>query len=185
MIDPPPEITAQIFPWVEHELASLKLRTDQNPLAVDLALEGFLGLLKEMRTILVQDLAALYQKVHASYIYSVPPFNNLIFREFAANAAALLEQSETDAQLALQNLPQDFAQTFQGAMQLLLVKQRETSHTQSIKFQAILEDSLAKLQANMDYSTVGPPKKRQKMNPKKTNSDSARTFNPSLYFRTG
>lgn len=155
---------ARIFPWVEDELAALKSRINGNPLAIDISLEGFLKLLKTMRTILVQDLAVLYSKVPESYIYSCPPFDSPIFREFAVVTSALIEQSETDAQLALQKLPENVAQTFHGALHLLYERQQEGEERHKRCIHAMFEEGFAKMQANSDYAEVQHPKKRRKKN---------------------
>lgn len=67
---------SQLFPWVESELATLVAHAGNNHHAIDLALEGFLGLLKNLHQVLVQDLVVLYEKVPESYIYTCPPFNS-------------------------------------------------------------------------------------------------------------
>lgn len=52
-------------------------------------------------------------------------------------------------------------------MQLFLVKQRETQDQQTQTFQVMLEASVAKLEANAEYSNTGHPKKRHKLNSRK------------------
>lgn len=157
---------AQIFPWAERELKALRLRMAADHQASDFALEKFLELLKDMHKVLAQD--------PASFIYSCAPFNSPLFRQFAADASAMLEESENNARLALQNLPVNVAQTFEGAIQLLVKKQVEFENRvdlrlnqHDLRFDA-LSESLARIQGAVEYLqlTVEPPKKRRKLNAK-------------------
>lgn len=164
----------QIFPWVKQELKALRLRVEADHQAKDLALIAFFELLKDMRKVLVQDLAALYAQIPASFIYSCASFNSSLFRQFAADASAMLEESGTNAQLALQNLPKDVAKTFKGSIQLLVKKQMETEKClmgkydgHDVKFDTLFE-ALTHLQGTIEYMRLAgePPKKRHKLNVK-------------------
>lgn len=44
-LDPPPQVVAELFPWVEKEAAALEERVEQNKYAEDYALRHFLRVL--------------------------------------------------------------------------------------------------------------------------------------------
>ena len=77
--EPPPELLAGIFPWVEDERAALDARQRENRRNKDIALEQFLGLLVWLRRVLVQDLAVLSSQYPGCAILKYAPFNALIF----------------------------------------------------------------------------------------------------------
>jgi hypothetical protein len=88
-LEPPSSLAKQIFPWVEQWeqrvlLFKQKKSWDEGGLdQEDKALEGFLGLLKYLRAVLLQDIAVLqsgkcilffYPRLLLTiYVYSLPP----------------------------------------------------------------------------------------------------------------
>lgn len=169
----PPDVVAQIFPWVEDELKALKMRIATNPLASDLALERFLGLLKDMRQILVQDLAALFKKIPTSYIYSCVPFNSTSFRQFAHIVPGLIEESEKMTKLALQNLPEVVIQTVSGTVGLSVMTQKEESAKTRTTLHS-LEATVNKILGSIEYMQYDThPRKRRKL---RSNDPVARKF---------
>lgn len=88
-LEPPSSLAKQIFPWVEQWeqrvlLFKQKKSWDEGGLdQEDKALEGFLGLLKYLRAVLLQDIAVLQagkwillsypRLLLIIYVYSLPP----------------------------------------------------------------------------------------------------------------
>lgn len=122
--EPPRELLAQIFPWVEEELAALEDREKTNAFARDIALRQLFKLLIWFRTVILQDGAILYKKYPDSPLFNYPPFNSLAFRQFAAASVARLAEIEKQASLALKNLPQNLVRGFQGTIAGLSLAQR-------------------------------------------------------------
>lgn len=122
--EPPAELLENIFPWVETELAALELRERENPLARDIALHQFFKLLVWFRILLLQDCALLYMQNPQSPLFTYPPFNSTVFREFAASSVDRIADVEARGRLAVKNLPQNLVRGFQGAVSSLTMAQR-------------------------------------------------------------
>ena len=105
---------ANIFPWVEEELEALQLQQNTCENAQDFALSNFLKLLIYLREVLVQDLALLIHQVPRCPIFSYPPFNLPAFRDFASRVPSQISLADDQARAALQNLPENLANSFSG-----------------------------------------------------------------------
>lgn len=92
------------------------MRESENRFARDIALRQFLRLLTWLRTVLVQDAALLFVDSPHATLFKYAPFNSPVFREFAAASTANIVAAEEQARVALQNLPQQMAQTMQGIL---------------------------------------------------------------------
>ncbi|KAJ7339290.1 hypothetical protein DFH08DRAFT_667748, partial [Mycena albidolilacea] len=84
IIEPPCELVAQIFPWVEDELIALEYCEQANPFARDIALRQLFKLLVWFRTVVLQDGAILYKQYPNSPLFNYPSFNSIEFQKFAA-----------------------------------------------------------------------------------------------------
>jgi hypothetical protein len=127
-----------------------------NVRARDIALRHFLGLLKWLRTVLVQDAAVLCVLYPSAAIFDHPPFNSTVFRDFARKSSTIITKAEKDVALALEKLPEHIANTFHAAMARLAIDQqieREATKT----FQ---EEMLALFQGS---GGAGGTKKRRKV----------------------
>lgn len=113
-LEPSSELLTSIFPWVEQEQLALQRRANSNPMAKDIALKGFLGLLLWLRRVLIQDCAVLYSQYPNCAMFRFAPFNTLSFRAFAQTSAGVIARAEEEARRALQNLPEHVAATFRG-----------------------------------------------------------------------
>jgi Centromere DNA-binding protein complex CBF3 subunit, domain 2 len=83
---------AQVFPWVEAELAALTARQLDYRYAQDVALRNFLEVLIWFRTVLLQDAAILYTMFPHANIFSYPPFCSPVFRDFATTSVARIKK---------------------------------------------------------------------------------------------
>nr|GAT42467.1 predicted protein [Mycena chlorophos] len=122
-LEPPQSVVNAIFPWAESSLEELAERVASNSRARDIALHQFLHLLIWLRSVLVQDAALLYTMFPDSPIFGYPPFNSAEFRTFAALSVEHLEKAEREVALALQNLPQHLAHTFNASMSQVFLEQ--------------------------------------------------------------
>ena len=130
--EPPPELISQIFPWVEAEEAALdeRERSHGRP-GRDIALKGFLRLLKWFRRVLLQDAAVLFTLQPSCAIFGFSPFRSMLFHDFALKSVLLIQQANEDSRLALQHLPHQYAQSMQGFMLTTRLAQERASHQHS------------------------------------------------------
>ncbi|KAK6987922.1 hypothetical protein R3P38DRAFT_3227051 [Favolaschia claudopus] len=125
VLEPPNDVSEEIFPWIEDELAALISREHSNRLAKDIALRQFLSAMLWFRRILVQDLAVIFTQNPHALIFKYAPFNSPSFRDFAASSTAAINAAEETARLAFQNLPQHLVASLQGA---LATQKRQNYH---------------------------------------------------------
>jgi hypothetical protein len=118
----------QIFPWVEQECAALHQREAIfGHAGWDIALKGFLRLLIWLRRVLLQDAAVLFGKDPTCPIFRFAPFRSDVFREFAAGLTAELTRVDEEARLALQHLPEQYAQSMKGFVMSSRLAQEEAN----------------------------------------------------------
>jgi len=92
--------------------------------AVDYMLRHFLQLLELLRKVILQDAAVLYSKYPNCAIWTFPPFNTTIFRNFAANSTSLLAQAEADCKKQLKSLPKTVAMSMHGILEQNIMERR-------------------------------------------------------------
>jgi len=114
LLEPPAELLATVFPWVEQEQERLAQCRASSSKSDDIALKQFLRLLVWLRQVLLQDCAILFAKYPSCAMFRHPPFNNPTFHKFAASALSVVDQAEEDVRHALKNLPENIAATFRG-----------------------------------------------------------------------
>ena len=116
-LEPPGELLAQVFPWVEAEQVALEEREHKfgHP-AHDIALCQFLSLLIWLWQVLLQDTVVLFMQNPTCPLFQSPLFHNPSFQQFAAASKSALAQAEEDMHLNIQNLPSQFAASIQGFM---------------------------------------------------------------------
>ncbi|KAK7024129.1 hypothetical protein R3P38DRAFT_3270510 [Favolaschia claudopus] len=159
-LEPPVDVLATIFPWVEEQLAALDARETSNRMARDIALRHFLGLLIWLRTVIVQDAAVLYVRHPTAAIFQYPPFNSSPFRNFATQSTAAIAKAEKEVALALEKLPQNIANTFNAAMSRLAIDQEIERQTNQV-YQDDLKSKLSVLQDLIEQGGSRPKKKRK------------------------
>lgn len=126
--DPPEELCRSIFPWVEEESLAYELRVERyGDKATDYSLKNLLALLKEFRTILLQDGAVLHTKYPNLKLWRYPPFNTPIFTKFSAMSTHIMEKAAAEARHQLEHLPEAISRTMEGVLQTISMKQRQTS----------------------------------------------------------
>jgi Centromere DNA-binding protein complex CBF3 subunit, domain 2 len=114
--EPPAELLAQVFPWVEREQAALLSRTRDNPLSNDMALKQFLRLLIWLRKVLLQDAAVLFTQDPTFPIFRYSIFQSTTFRAFAAASQLTLTDAEEKARLAFEHLPDHLIRSLRGVL---------------------------------------------------------------------
>ena len=119
--DPPAELRAQVFPWVEAEIVALDKRMAANLAARDFALKQFLRLLQWLHLVLLQDMAVLLPTHQDAAIFAYPPFNSTAFSAFSAASVSMLAAAKEQSQQLLGNLPQHVADTFSGLLRMLMM----------------------------------------------------------------
>ena len=141
-LEPPAELLAKVFPWVEQKQAELLVRVQDNPLANDMALKQFLQLLLWLRRVLIQDAAVLFShdstysifqhsifKTAAFHRFAVA-FNLCLLRlkafyRFAATSQPIIAEAEEKARLALKNLPDTLVRTLRGILADTKIQQEQ------------------------------------------------------------
>jgi Centromere DNA-binding protein complex CBF3 subunit, domain 2 len=159
--DPPPELLHQLFPWIEREQAALNARAAVNPNARDYALKHFLGLLSWFRLVLLQDAAVLSNSYGSLPIFGYPPFNTAKFHLFASTSMAVMAQAVADAKLALQNLPDQYAHTFQGLITNSNMEQQQIYAEQNRRI-AMLTQTVEKMSALLEMQSGSKKARRHK-----------------------
>ncbi|KAJ6620586.1 hypothetical protein B0H10DRAFT_1945895 [Mycena sp. CBHHK59/15] len=130
-LDPPAAILSVLFPWVEAEVTALDSRYDKNKLALDTALKQLLKVFIFFRRVLVQDAAVLYTKNPHASLFKYAPFNSTSFRLFALESTSSITKVETDARLALKDVPENIAIALRGAFEGFAYEQQwERNNTQ-------------------------------------------------------
>lgn len=130
--EPPPELLAQIFPWIEQESAALQQREhDLGRAGRDIALKGFLQLLTWLRRVLLQDAAVLFTLRPSCPIFGFAPFRSQAFHDFALKSTQVIQQANEDSQLALRHLPHQYAQSMQGFVLTTRLAQENASRAHS------------------------------------------------------
>ncbi|THH17357.1 hypothetical protein EW146_g3440 [Bondarzewia mesenterica] len=121
VLEPPAELMAAVFPWVEREQNALNSRSNivttagqpdvghcKN--ATDLALQQFLRVLIWFRRVLLQDAAIIISRHGPDFsIFHFPPFNTPAFRSFAADSSQTITNAESAAEQAFRNVPAELA----------------------------------------------------------------------------
>ena len=141
-IEPPAELLACIFPWVEEEQHAYILRVEKHGLkAIDYALRHFLNTLIILHTILLQDAAVLYSKHPECSIWNFKPFNTPAFSEFARTSVAILEAAELEAKQRPECLPETVATSMRGIVEAMEIQQNQARKDHDARF-GLLKASL-------------------------------------------
>src|SRR5262245_27417632 len=159
--EPPPELLHELFPWIEREQAALNARAADNPNARDYALKHFLSLLSWFRLVLLQDAAVLSNSHGSLAIFGYAPFNTPQFHSFASTSVAVMAQAVADAKLALQNLPDQYAHTFQGMITNSNMEQQQIYAEQNHRI-ATLMQKVEKMSALLEMQSGSRKARRRK-----------------------
>ena len=178
--DPPPELLASVFPWIENERSAFaERRRTIGQAANDGALTSFLNLVTQLRRVLLQDAAVLSTKYRNLPFLSFAPFNTPRFWEFASNSSAILKRAEDEARHRLEKLPETLAMSMRGILVTSSIQNernlRETQELVEMLSSGFrnLKDSLGALvEANLITSTK---KKRKAL-------EAALMTNTGMYF---
>jgi hypothetical protein len=114
--EPPAELLAEVFPWIEKEQEALLARTRDNPRANDMALKQFLQLLIWLRRVLLQDAAVLFSHNSSYSIFQHSIFPTVAFHNFAASSQLVLRKAEEEARLSFENLPDRLVKGFRHSL---------------------------------------------------------------------
>lgn len=137
-IDPPEELVATLFPWVEAEQQALcSRRSKHGRLAEDYALDQSLQLLVRFRRILLQDAAVLFVRYPQSGIFNFAPFNNITFRKFASESVAIVDAAEQAARHQFANLPEHIVGSLRGIVTANNIEQRRDRAEHSEQYRVL------------------------------------------------
>ena len=164
---PPNDLVAQIFPWVEQELAALNDRVRHNRYTEDYALRHFLRLLIFLRKIIIQDAALLFALCPNANIWTYFPFSDPQFHAFAASAPLVIRQAEEKARQAFRHVPDYLANGIRTVTTGIMVDQRQFhGRTQGQLEQ--MDNRMVKLEEMITQLTDSqkPRRKRQRCQPK-------------------
>ncbi|KAN0134511.1 hypothetical protein V8E53_007657 [Lactarius tabidus] len=96
-LEPPAELLAAVFPWVEQEQDKLAQSRMTLPSSSSSAY-----------------CAILCAKYPSCPMFCHPPFDSPSFRQFASSSLSVVDQAKEEARHALKNLPDNIAATFRG-----------------------------------------------------------------------
>ncbi|KIJ34116.1 hypothetical protein M422DRAFT_52114 [Sphaerobolus stellatus SS14] len=139
-LDVPEELELQIFPWIETQEAAL------------------LHLCK----VLLQDLAVLHNEVPQYQLYNVAPFNTVASQTFALSAPQIITAAAAQAEVALKNLPQQWANTVCGVIEAAVAVQQE-QETCQCQHLMMMQEELQCVNASMELLANAPPAKCHKL----------------------
>jgi len=121
--------------------------------AKDEALSYFLGLLKYLRKVLIQDAAVLCSVYPNLPIFRFAPFDTETFKTFSARSTQIIKNAESEARENLKNLPEQYAMSIQGFMKTALLKQ-ELHQTLLEESNSGLRDDIGQLKDVMNAVLV-------------------------------
>jgi hypothetical protein len=110
--EPPPALQKRLWPWIEEweprfEARACRKRWAQGGLDEDdLAADGFLKLMRRLRTVLLQDLAVLQPRFPSLPFFAYPPFFGPDWDEFALAVRSDAGASEPPSLLLQRALPE-------------------------------------------------------------------------------
>ncbi|KAH9178186.1 hypothetical protein EDB89DRAFT_1151070 [Lactarius sanguifluus] len=137
-LEPPAELLAAVFPWVEQEQDKLAQRqAASGSQSADIALKQFLRLLVWLRRVLLQDCAILFAKYPSCAMFRYPPFNDPAFRQFASSAQSAVDQAEEEVRHAFKDLPERVAATFRGLATDIKMDQRSQRTDTEFRWDAL------------------------------------------------
>ena len=175
-VQPPPSLIDAVWPWVDQWLAWLKAHTGPSEVGredglggvaaaayedlplqdlpsdkedpTDIAAQGFLQLLKELRVILLQDSVIMRTEFPDHPIWNDPLFGRADYAEFAAGVHLSLEDIALPDEVRLRNVLPDLATTF-VSQSANIVRTTETCWNQNFTL-------LQHIQATLDGLFGGP-----------------------------
>lgn len=124
-LNPPEELLANIFPWVEGELEALRRRVAADRRCEDYALRHFLAVLQWFRRVILQDAAILYSTDSSYALWTYPPFCTSAFQSFARSARPLLEEAAELSRATYEQVPEHLAAGIREVTTGLLFSQRQ------------------------------------------------------------
>jgi hypothetical protein len=155
-----PNLASQIFPWVELEIAKYTTRWKANEICKDISLKNFLNFLVWCRSILLQDLAVLYQDHSKSAIFQFAPFNTQQFYEYTQKFQEQLTLLRAKSLKALDSYPEDFV----GDLRSILIAQQMENLTRDRIFNSRMNGLETKLDLVLNLltksHTTSQPSKR-------------------------
>lgn len=84
----------------------------------------FLDTLIWLRTVLVQDLAILYNRTPSAFVFQAVPFNSVSFRSFARGADSQINDIVQGLQHELAKVPEHLAALFRASIQRMALEQQ-------------------------------------------------------------
>ncbi|GBE83165.1 hypothetical protein SCP_0502120 [Sparassis crispa] len=144
-LEPPSELLAQVFLWIEQKQAALETCIQDNPLAQDYALCHFLRLMLWLHRVLLQDTAILCTMQPSAPVFAFAPFNTPTFHTFASQAMPAIWEAEEQARVAYQNLPEHLIRSLRGATTNVLMEQKR-QHEESNRQMSDMSEWILKME---------------------------------------
>jgi len=147
--DPPAELLAQLFPWVEEEAAKLTARQRSNRYAQDVALQHFLRALLWFHTVILQDAAVLYAQHPEAGIFKFAPFTSPAFHVFTGSSTSRIAEVEHAARMAFENLPDNLVRGLRGAIAAISIEHQKSINMNTARFDAF-QQMLVQISGTVD-----------------------------------
>jgi hypothetical protein len=157
--DPPAVLERQLWPWIEEweprfEARARRLSWAQGGLDEDdLAADGFLKLMRRLRTVLLQDLAVLQPRYPSLPFYSYAPFTGPDWDAFAllvqADGAASVPQS-----LLLQHALPELSSVLESTRETVLHNSTRLANRLEVRLEG-LQGQLAGMQSSLSSLLQG------------------------------
>ena len=142
---PPPEVSQHVFPDIEGWLACFDGVEGCDPVESDLAGQGFLRLLQELRTVFLQDSAILRPMFPSHPVWEHPLFETPAYRAFAAEVLVAHAKTEVPEDLQLRTAMPVVEERLSTLQQVIGGKVDYWGHRNSVKLDIVdghLQDML-------------------------------------------
>jgi hypothetical protein len=166
VLSPPEELCRQVFPDVDHYWEQFT----SGQLPEDIAAIGFLSMMRYLRTVMLQDAAALMDVYKDSIIWQQPIFRSLAFHDFRLRLQSEMARSESPLSVQLQQVLPQVHDDLQGIQRSISVANAQVQEAQQRIPAAIRSDVstlLSDLQERLATyigSTVGAALDRERLN---------------------
>jgi centromere DNA-binding complex CBF3 subunit-like protein/transcriptional activator of glycolytic enzymes GCR1 len=159
--EPPPALQKQLWPWIEEwearfEARARRLRWAEGGLDEDdLAADGFLKLLRRLRTVLLQDLAVLQPRYPSLPFFKHAPFYGPAWDAFAAAVQSSTADAVDPPSLLIQRALPELSGVLESTRSALLQNNQRLANQLQAQIQGVQGSLNALLQGKVPITFTG------------------------------
>jgi hypothetical protein len=159
--EPPLALQKQLWPWIEEwearfEARARRLRWAEGGLDEDdLAADGFLKLLRRLRTVLLQDLAVLQPRYPSLPFFKHAPFYGPAWDAFAAAVQSSAAEAVDPPSLLIQRALPELSGVLESTRSAVLQNSRQLANQLQVQMQGIQGSLDALLQGKVPITFTG------------------------------